>query len=242
MRVIVNGGMGRMGRLCALEFLADHHDVVIVDPRAVEENNADMEARKSFDAVDGRVDCILDVSSPIAVMDTVATAIKLKCPLVIGTTGLGPAAEQAISEASKVIPILAASNLSPGVLVLNRVARMAAKMLADYDIEVVEGHHRNKVDAPSGTALSLATSLADVTGRNAVFNRRGKRLDDEIGIASVRGGGLVGEHQVMFLGDFDSLTITHRAFDRKVLAKGAVFFTKLLVEKGPGLWSVDDLI
>lgn len=242
MRVVINGGMGRMGSLCAREFLADNHSVVIVDPMAPMKHDEPMEMHRSFETVKGGVDCVLDVSSPGGVVASTAAAIAWKCPLVVGTTGIKQDAVQAVRTASKTVPVLVASNLSLGVLVLNRVARMAAQMLADYDIEIVEGHHRYKADAPSGTALSLAKTLEDVTGREAIFNRIGKRQANEIGISSVRGGGLVGEHQVLFLGDSDSLSITHCAYDRQVLAKGAVFFTKLLITKKSGMWSVEDLV
>ena len=233
--------MGRMGSLCAREFLDDQHSVVIVDPAVSGDSVDGIEMHRKFSDVTGRVDCLLDVSTPAGVSDSVSAAKTWHCPLAIGTTGLDQATRQAIADAAKEIPVLIAPNLSLSVMVMHKLARQAAEMLGEYDIEIVEAHHRNKADAPSGTALSLANAIATVTKGPIRFNRTGKRQANEIGIASVRGGGLVGEHEVMFLGDFDSLNINLRTNDRRVLAKGAVFFTKQLIAKKPGLWSVEDL-
>ncbi len=243
MRILINGGMGRMGSLCAHEFQADGHHVVIVDTRAQTGAGDGMEIHDAFDTVSGPVDCVLDVSSPSGVRASIDHALTWNCALVVGTTGLDDEVIARLTDAASRVPVLRAPNLSLGVLVLRRLAVEAARMLGeDYDIEIVEAHHKNKADAPSGTARSLAEELSATTHGGIRFNREGRRVPGEIGIASVRGGGVVGEHSVMFLGALDSLVLTHRANDRSVLAKGAVFFTKRLLHKPAGLWSVDDLV
>lgn len=178
----------------------------------------------------GEADVWIDFSSPDASVAHAEAAANRGARLVVGTTGLSAAQRQAIVQAAQKIPVVLSPNMSVGVNVLLRLVADAARALGpDYDIEVVEAHHRAKRDAPSGTALRLAEALADATGRDLAQTARyerhgdvGPRTRTEIGMQTIRGGDVVGDHTVHFLGLGDRVEITHRASSRETFARGAV--------------------
>ena len=191
------------------------------------------------------VDVAIDFSYPGNVDMMLENAMARKIPLVIGTRGLTAAQEEQIREAAKVIPIVRALNFSTGVAVLRRLVAMAAKTLGeDFDIEIVETHHNQKEDAPSGTAKALLAA-ADPDGEYEVKHGRegrpGKR-GREIGMHALRGGTVAGEHSVMFYGPMEEIELRHRADSREIFARGAVRAAQFAAQAKPGLYSIDDVL
>jgi 4-hydroxy-tetrahydrodipicolinate reductase len=170
--------------------------------------------------------------------------------MVIGTTGFEPAGRKAITDASRELPIAMSPNFSVGVNVTFRLLEIAAAVLRDgYDIEIVEAHHRHKVDAPSGTALRMGEIVARATGRDlnqsAIYGREGvtgERKDDAIGFATIRGGDLVGDHTVMFIGTGERVEVTHRASSRANYANGALRAARFLMARTAGLFDMHDVL
>jgi len=197
-----------------------------------------------------QADAIIDFTAPPATAHFLEAALSAKTPIVIGTTGFTEAERQKIVEASKQIPIVLSSNMSIGVNVMWKLVAQAAKALGpSYDIEVLEMHHRLKKDAPSGTAMTTAEVLAEATGRtlanDAVYARQGmigERKANEIGIQTLRGGDVVGDHTVYFAGIGERLEITHRASSRNTFAQGALRAAEWLIGKKPGLYDMQDVL
>lgn len=175
-------------------------------------------------------DVVIDFTRPEGTLSLLQSCCDGGVAMVIGTTGFDAAGKQAIAEAAKSIPIVFAGNYSIGVTLSLKLLEIAARVLGDdFDIEIIEAHHRHKVDAPSGTALMMGEAIAQATGRNldecAIYGREGHtgpRDRRTIGFESIRAGDIVGEHTVMFAGDGERLEITHRASSRMTFAKGAV--------------------
>ena len=198
----------------------------------------------------GAADVWIDFSAPGAAVANAHAAAQAGAAIVIGTTGLSAQDKDAIALAAKKVPIVLAPNMSVGVNVMLRLVADAARALgAAYDVEIVETHHRAKRDAPSGTALRLAEAVAEATGRDlgksARYERHGDigpRTTDEIGIQTLRGGDVVGDHTVFFLGQGERIEITHRASSREVLARGAVRAALWLHGRAPGLYDMRDVL
>ena len=193
-------------------------------------------------------DVLVDFSSPAALDSSLDRAVSAGIPLLMGTTGLPADADEKIAEAATGIAVLRAANMSLGVALLAELVERAARVLgADWDIEVAEIHHRMKTDAPSGTALMLGEAAARGRGTamNAERGRDGaglKRGSSAIGFASIRGGTVAGEHDVMFLGPEERLVLSHRAETRMIFARGALAGARFLVGKPAGLYSMQDVI
>jgi 4-hydroxy-tetrahydrodipicolinate reductase len=192
------------------------------------------------------VDVIIDFSFHAAIKDILSFATANRIPTVIATTGFTPEELQTIENAQKIIPIFRSANMSLGVNLICELAKKAAKLLPDFDIEIIEKHHNQKVDSPSGTALMIADEIASVmpmemeyqNGREGIC---GKRKKNEIGIHAVRGGTIVGEHEVVFAGAQEVVTISHSAGSREILANGAICAAQFLTDKTPGLYSMKDI-
>lgn len=193
-------------------------------------------------------DVLVDFSSPSALQESLDRALSAGIPVLIGTTGLDELADKRIAAAAKEIAILRAANTSLGVALLCELVERAAQVLgADWDIEIAETHHRMKVDAPSGTALALGEAAARGRGvdMNAERGRDGRELKRErgsIGFASLRGGTVAGDHDVIFLGPDERLILSHRAENRRIFARGALAAARFLVGKPAGLYSMRDVI
>ena len=241
MKLAIVGAKGRMGqRLVALGNEAS-------DLQIVGEVDA---GGTSLDEL-GDVDCIIDFSIHEQAPNTAAFCRRTGTALVLGTTGLTDDEREAIEDAAQTVPIVMAPNFSVGVNLLFAMVGEAAKMLgADYDIEVVEAHHRRKVDAPSGTAVRLGEVLANAIGRTyedaVVCGREGQvgaRTEHEIGMSVVRGGDVVGEHTVLYLADGEQVSIGHRATDRDIFVRGALRAARWVAAQGkPGLYDMGDVI
>jgi len=196
-------------------------------------------------------DVIIDFSAPKATEELLNTVINANSgkPLVIATTGFSEHQKNLLIEASKIVPILYATNMSLGVAVLNKLVSIASKTLEDFDCEIVEQHHHHKVDAPSGTALTLAEHAANardldldkvrVSGRDGII---GARTKDEIGVMSLRGGDIVGRHTVGFYNDGEFIELNHTATSRNTFSKGAIKASKWLVTQKPDLYSINDCL
>jgi 4-hydroxy-tetrahydrodipicolinate reductase len=193
-----------------------------------------------------RLDVAIDFSSARATGEHVAACAQAGVPLLIGTTGLDEAAQRQIDAAATRIPVLLSVNTSLALNVLLELVRQAAAGLpVSYDIEIFEAHHRNKVDAPSGTALALADAAA--TGRGGSPERRtggrsGARQTGDIGFSVVRGGDVVGEHEVRFLGSGEQLRLGHLATDRAIFARGALVTARWLSGQSPGRYRMADFL
>lgn len=197
-----------------------------------------------------KIDVLVDFTIAAATMDNLEACRAGGCAMVIGTTGFGADDESAIREAATTIPICKASNFSTGVNLCFRLLELAAGVVGeDSDIEIYEAHHRHKVDAPSGTALSMGWVVAGALGRDldkvAVYGRQGQtgaRSRDTIGFATVRAGDIVGDHTVTFAADGERVEITHKASSRMAFARGALRAAEWLSARGPGLYDMQDVL
>ena len=248
-KIIMNGCLGRMGRVIA-DLVAPKEDLEIVAGVDYMEAAAPLAfpTYTSFADVKEEADVIIDFSNPKALEGILAYAKEKKMPVVLCTTGFSEEQKADIEAASKEIPVFFSANMSIGINLISELAKKAAAILyPDYNIEIVEMHHNQKLDAPSGTALMIAdeikTALTDDVNyeynRNA---RREKRPVDEIGIHAVRGGTIVGDHEVMFCGPDEIIKISHHAASRTIFANGAVNAAAFLVGKAPGMYSMKDML
>ena len=196
-------------------------------------------------------DVVIDFSAPVATEALLTEIVENggNKPLVIATTGFSKHQQNLLIEASKKVPILYATNMSLGVAVLNKLVALASKTLAEFDCEIVEQHHRHKVDSPSGTALTLAEHAAKardldldkvrISGRDGVI---GARTKDEIGVMSLRGGDIVGRHTAGFYNDGEFIEHHHTATARNTFSRGAIKVSKWIVNQEPGLYSINDCL
>lgn len=246
--ILINGVCGHMGRVIA-DVIAGREDCTVlagVDP--VGAAYGDFPVYPSFDQVEEKADVIIDFSHPSALEGMLEYAKSHFTPVVIGSTGYTPEQKQEIQDAAKEIPVFFSFNMSLGVNLLVNLAKKAAQVLADqFDIEIVEKHHNQKLDAPSGTALMIADAIQETMGGNMVYQydrhaQRKKREHNEIGIHSVRGGTIVGEHQVIFAGRDEVITLTHEAHSKQVFAVGAVNAAVFLEKKTPGLYDMGAML
>ncbi|MBR3926572.1 MAG: 4-hydroxy-tetrahydrodipicolinate reductase [Akkermansia sp.] len=239
MKILVTGISGRMGQAVkqAVELtsgaeLASTHDV-----------------GQDITAAMQQAEIAIDFSFHGFTPELLATAVAQGKPLVIGTTGHTAEEKAAITEASKQIPIVFASNYSVGVNTLFWLTRKATAILKDYDIEIIEMHHHHKLDAPSGTARTLAEVVCDVTGldyeKDVMHGRNGlvgARPQAQIGMHSMRGGDVVGDHTVMYATDGERVELTHKASSRMTFASGAVRAALWLADKPAGLYTMQDVL
>lgn len=237
MRLAVFGESGRMGRAVVRLAEQDGHDVVF---RA----SATDDHRLLHDA---GADVAIDFSHAGAFVDVVRACASAGVPLVSGTTGIGDSDQTALADAARSIPILWEPNMSIGVFVLSALVREATLRLGpSFDVEIVEAHHKNKLDAPSGTALRLAEAVRSARSElTPSFGRHGgssQRLPTELGMHAVRGGSVVGDHSVGFYGESERLELSHHAETRDVFARGALRAAVWLVGKKPGRYGLGDVL
>lgn len=242
-KIAICGACGKMGLNIAELLNGDGEAEYFcgIDPRGGEK------VFKTFKDIKGKPDVIIDFSSPAVLSDELDYAVKNNVPAVIGSTGFTPAQLAEIDEAAKKVAIFRTANFSLGVNLLCQLVKRAAETLGEkFDIEIIEKHHNQKVDAPSGTALMLADSAASafdggkeyLNGREGICGKRGK----EIGMHAVRGGTIVGEHEVLFCGEDEIVTLSHSARSKKVFAAGAIKAAKWLAGKPAGLYNMSDLL
>jgi 4-hydroxy-tetrahydrodipicolinate reductase len=254
-RIAVVGAAGRMGREVVRAALEDtSFELVggVVEPGA-EALGADLGelcgwGRAGVAATESPpedAEALIEFTTPEATIEH----LTYGRPVVIGTTGLTEEQRAQIERAAQTVPIVLAPNMSVGVNLLREVVReLSEKLGDDYDIEIIEAHHRNKVDAPSGTALLLARAAAEGRERNldevAVYGREGNspREEGEIGIHALRGGAVVGEHRVVFYGSGEEVEVTHRALSRRTFATGSLRAARFVAGAEPGLYSMQNVL
>ena len=240
MKIIVNGAGGHMGReVCRLAEVSEDNTVVArVDKFGGEE------MLQNINDFKGDADVIIDFSHHTASPELVKFAVERQIPIIIATTGHDDAELETIYEASKKVAVFMSANMSLGVALLVELAKKTARVFPEADIEIIEKHHNRKLDAPSGTALMIAKAIEEVRrGVKFVFGRGGqhKREPNEIGLHAVRGGNIVGEHEVIVCTDAQIITLKHEAQSRSLFAEGAIAAASFLVGKGAGLYSMQDI-
>lgn len=245
--VLVSGCNGRMGQAVVRQAAEAGMKVVAgFDANAVKLN--DFPVYADFAAVAETPDVVIDFSHISATPAVLAYCEAKNLPLVLCTTGIKDELEAKVLDTAKVIPIFKSFNMSLGISLLQALVRQAARVLGDtYDIEVIERHHNQKLDAPSGTALMIADAAASALSFKPeyVYDRtkeHKKRDHREIGLHAVRGGTIVGEHEVMFAGPNEIISISHSAQSRELFANGAVKAAAFMLDKGPGTYNMDDLV
>ena len=260
-RIALPGASGRMGRMLTRVVAADDglkivsataapDDAMIGQDLGLNNHLAEMGVVVGGEAEDLFVpspQVCIDFTAPDASVRHVELAAAHGVPMVIGTTGLNEEQHEAISHAAQKIPIMICANTSFGITLLRQlVEQVAAQLSTGWDIEIVETHHKHKIDAPSGTALALGDAAAKgrgvLLGDVASMNREGARHAGNIGFAVMRGGNVVGEHSVIFYGDCERIELTHRATDRVIFAQGALRAGVWVVGQPAGLYAMDDVL
>lgn len=248
LKIINSGCNGKMGQVVQAMCAADP-DVTIVAGFGTHQTALEYPVFTNPANFTGEADVVIDFSSPKALDGLLSFCLDRKLPVVIATTGFSPEQLAQIEEASKVIPVFRSANMSLGINVLLGLVKKAASILgAGSDIEIVEKHHNRKVDAPSGTALMIADAAASALDYDAEYNfgrheRRLARPKNEIGISSVRGGTIVGEHEIIFAGHDEIIEIRHSAQSREIFANGAVKAAKFLASvQAPGMYDMSQLV
>lgn len=248
-KMIMHGCNGAMGQV--ITGIAKEEEgieiVAGIDLNQVRQNSYPVFS--SLEELEQKADVIVDFANAKGVDSLLSYCVREGIPAVICTTGLSGEQVQKVEEAAKQVAVLRSANMSLGVNLLMELVKEAAKVLAvsGFDMEIVEKHHNRKVDAPSGTALALADSIngAMEQAYSYVYDRSGVRKPrekQEIGIHGVRGGTIVGEHDVIFAGTDEVLTFSHTAYSKAIFARGAICAAKFLAGKGPGLYTMKDVI
>jgi 4-hydroxy-tetrahydrodipicolinate reductase len=260
LRIVVAGAGGRMGRTL-IEAIAGTADLslhaalempgspIVGQPVPGSGHESGMRITADLEATAG-ADAMIDFTRPAGTLQHLAACVRLRVPMVIGTTGFTDDEKERIAEAGRSIPIVFAPNMSIGVNVTLKLLEVAAKALSPgFDVEILEMHHRHKVDAPSGTALGMGERIARAQGRSlseaAVYSREGvtgERDPSAIGFAVLRGGDCVGEHTVIFAGTGERVEISHRATSRNTFASGALRAARFLRGRSPGLYGIEDVL
>ena len=261
-RIAIAGASGRMGRML-IETTLKAEDAVLVAaferPESIfigrdagEFGGVQCGVPITSDVGEGlaRADCLIDFTRPEATLQHLALARAAGCGIVIGTTGFSAEGKAAIADAAKDIPVVFAPNMAVGVNAVFKLLDMAARILNEgYDVEIIEAHHRLKVDAPSGTALRMGEVVADALGRDldscAIYGREGvtgERDSQTIGFATVRGGDIVGDHTVLFAGIGERIEITHKSASRMPYATGSLRAARFLAIHKSGLFDMQDVL
>ena len=262
LNIAIAGSSGRMGR-ALIEAISQASDMRLV--AALERSGSALIGKDAGELVGApcgvlitddldaglkAADALIDFTRPEGTLTHLELCRKHKTNIIIGTTGFTQEQKQQIQAASRDIGIVFAPNMSVGVNIVFKLLEQAAKVLAeDYDIEIIEAHHRHKVDAPSGTALRMGEVVAEASGRNladcAVYAREGvtgERKTSSIGFATVRGGDIVGDHTVLFAGIGERVEISHKASSRATFSMGALRAARYLASKGSGLYDMQDVL
>ena len=246
--VILHGCNGRMGQMLSELISKDEEMKVVAGIEPSGEAKNDYPVYKSFDELKETADVIIDFSTASAIDGLLDYCEKTHTPLVLCSTGLSEAQLGRVERLAKVSAVLVSANMSLGINVLLKLLKNVTKTLYEngFDIEIVEKHHNQKLDAPSGTALALADvmkdELDDISYKLDRSKVRKKRERNEIGISAVRGGTIVGEHEVIFAGTDEVIEIKHTAYSRAIFAKGAMSAAKFLSGKSAGKYSMSDVI
>ena len=245
--VLISGAKGRMGRKVFDATLSNENVTAVCGVDLTEDfSSKNYPVYSSFDGVKEDVEVVIDFSAPANLDNVLTFCLSKNIPAVLCATGYSQEQIEKIKDASKSIALFRSGNMSLGVNVLIDLVKKATSALEGFDIEIIEKHHNQKVDAPSGTAIMLADGVKEISpekyytyGREGIC---GKRDKNEIGIHAVRGGGIVGEHEVIFASGFETVTLSHLATDRNVFADGALKASIFIKGKKPGLYNMTDVI
>ena len=248
-KIIITGCNGRMGQMITDIVTEDNDAVIVAGVDIVNNRNNSYPVFTDISDCDIMADVIIDVSSSQGIEERISYAVDKHIPVIVCSTGMSDSQIAYITEASKKVAVLKSSNMSLGINLLMKLVKEAARKLADngFDIEIVEKHHNQKLDAPSGTALALADSINEELGdryeyvydRSQVRRKRGK---EELGISAVRGGTITGPHDVICAGTDEVITLSHMAYSRAVFAKGSVVAAKFMKGKGAGYYDMADVL
>ena len=248
-RVIMHGCNGRMGQMISGLCTADPEIEIVAGVDTYTEQKNDYPVFASIDQCDVAADAIIDFSNASAVDGLLDHCETKQIPVVLCSTGLSEEQLAKVDEASKKVAVLKSANMSLGINTLMSLLKQAVKVLAPagFDVEIVEKHHNQKLDAPSGTALALADSINEAMDNRYEYvydrsDRRAKRDAKELGISAVRGGTIVGEHEVIFAGTDEVIEFKHTAYSRAVFGKGAIQAAKFLHGKAAGYYDMSDVI
>ena len=248
-KIIMHGCNGKMGQVISGLVAADPDVEMVAGIDTRDDGHNPYPVFTDIEKCDVQADCVIDFSAAVAVDKLLDYCVERKLPCVLCTTGLSEEQLKNVEEASQSTAILKSANMSMGINLLLKMLKEAAGVLAPagFDIEIVEKHHNLKVDAPSGTALALADSINEEFDDQYEYvydrsSRREKRPKKEIGISAVRGGTIVGDHDVIFAGADEVITFSHTAYSKAVFGKGAVQASKFLAGKGAGMYSMADVI
>lgn len=247
--VIMHGCNGKMGQTIAGLIAGDDEITLVAGVDAYDEGKNPFPVFKNISDCNVKSDVIIDFSAAPAVDGLLDYCVKEQVPCVLCTTGLSEEQIKKVEEASSKVAILKSANMSLGINMLMKLLKEATKVLAPagFDIEIVEKHHKLKVDAPSGTALALGDSVNEALNNEYEYvydrsQRREKRPQKEIGFSAVRGGTIVGEHDVIFAGADEVVTFSHTAYSKAVFGKGAIQAAKFLKGKPAGFYNMSDVI
>lgn len=248
-KIIMHGCNGKMGQVISGIVAADPETELVAGIDARDDGHNPYPVFTDINECNVEADCLIDFSAAAAVDGMLDYCVAHNLPCVLCTTGLSEEQLKSVREASEKIALLKSANMSLGINMLLKILKEAAGILAPagFDIEIVEKHHNLKVDAPSGTALALADSINEELNNEYEYvydrsARREKRPEKEIGISAVRGGTIVGDHDVIFAGTDEVITFSHRAYSKAVFGKGAVQAAKFLAGKSAGMYDMSDVI
>lgn len=248
-RVIMHGCNGKMGQMIAGLIREDEEIELVAGIDVYDEGKNDFPVFSKIGDCDVEADVIIDFCNPAAIDGLMDYCVEKQVPCVVCTTGLSKEQLQHVEEASKKVAVLRSANMSLGINMLLKLLKEATAILAPagFDIEIVEKHHNLKLDAPSGTALALGDSVNEVLNNEYEYvydrsQRRQQRPKKEIGFSAVRGGTIVGEHDVIFAGTDEVVTFSHTAYSKAVFGKGAIQAAKFLKGKGAGLYDMSQVI
>lgn len=248
-RVIMHGCNGKMGQMIAGLIREDEDIALVAGVDVYDEGKNEFPVFQRIGECDRDADVVIDFCNPAAIEGLMDYCVEKKIPCVVCTTGLSKEQIQYVEKASEKVAILRSANMSLGINMLLKLLKEATKVLAPagFDIEIVEKHHNLKLDAPSGTALALGDSVNEVLNNEYEYvydrsQRRQQRPQKEIGFSAVRGGTIVGEHDVIFAGTDEVVTFSHTAYSKAVFAKGAIQAAKFLKGKPAGLYDMSQVI
>ena len=254
-KIAIAGALGRMGNNLISSALSNNKvelvgvfDVKDIDPSFMSKNHIQENVFTTREESFNKADIVIDFTTPKSLFNFTEAAVSNNAGLVIGTTGLDESHFNLLKQTSNSTKVFYAPNMSYGVNTFFEIARKAAKHLKDFDIEIIETHHRHKKDAPSGTALKLGEEIVAELGlskSNFNFKRQNQedqRKENEIGFSSIRGGNIPGEHTVIFHGDNESVELTHKAYNRKIFSDGAIEAAVWLSSKEKGFYTFKDMI
>ena len=245
--VMVNGCNGKMGQIVC-ELVDKNENMILkcgVDK--IDTGYFTFPVYTDLNQIPEKPDVIIDFSVPVATFHVLEYAKKNKIPIVIATTGFTGEEEKKIVEYANDIPIFKSANMSFSINMFQHLLKEIAPKFKSTDIEIIEAHHNRKIDSPSGTAQMFADTINEALGGDyhCEYNRHAKhekRDKKEIGMSSIRGGNIVGEHTVKFFGDSETFEITHTSYSRNVFAEGAIKATEFIVNKPNGFYNMDDLV